>query len=213
MRAFLTASALAIAVAAPSVAAAQDLTVDAGFTLTSRYVSSGIAYSKGAAVQPYVELGVAGFYAGVWASNVSGPNSAPATREIDLYFGYRNEVGILSYDVGYARYTYNKGVGNAGEFLLSMEVAPTDMFTLGAALAYDNKAKVTNSSVSVGFAVNDKIGLHAGVGRVNKGGQRYWNVGGSYAFTDQLSADLTYHNTNQSKGLAVLSLSYNFSLR
>lgn len=213
MRRLLATSALALSLIGPSALAAQDLSVSAGATLTTRYVSNGIEQTTGAAFQPYIEAEVNGFYAGIWASNVSKVLLGSST-EVDLYFGYRNEVGKLSYDLGYARYLYRgPSVNCCGEVILSMGVAVSEQVNIGARVAYDPKAKIANSSLSLDFAAMDKLTLSAKVGQISKGGQTYYVVGGSYAVTDQLGVDLSWHDSDISKGVAVLSVSYDVSLR
>ncbi|MFN3938478.1 MAG: TorF family putative porin [Gemmobacter sp.] len=213
MRRLATASALALAAVVPSAALAQELSVTTGFTLTSRYLANGLPQSDGPAFQPYVEAEVNGFYAGIWASNTSR-NLVGARAEIDLYFGYRNEVGRFSYDLGYARYLYRSPSSNCcGEIILDMGVAVTEQIGVGVRFAHDPKASVTNSRLYANYAVNEKFGLDAMVGRINKGGHRYWSVGGSYAVTDNVSLSLAWHDTNIDKGRIVASMDVSFSLR
>ncbi|MDO9524670.1 MAG: TorF family putative porin [Gemmobacter sp.] len=213
MRHLLASSALALTVAVPSLSAAQDVSVSAGFTLTSRYIASGIEQTKGAAFQPYVEAEINGFYAGIWASNVSKALLG-SSSEVDLYAGYRNEVGKFSYDIGYARYLYRgPSVNCCGEIILSLGYAVTDTFNVGATVKHDPSASITNTSISMDFSPVDKITLAAAAGEISKGGHSYWSVGGSYALTDNTSLDLTWHDTNITKGLVVASVSMDFSLR
>lgn len=214
MRKFLTSTAFAAAaLAAPSLAAAQGLSFSGGVTLTSEYVANGIKQSDGPAFQPWIEGEINGFYFGAWMSNVDRVITG-SSSEIDLYFGYRNEVGKFSYDIGYARYFYqNPRVNCCGEIIGNFGYAVTDALSLGLRVAHDPTAKVTNTSVSMGYAVNDKLSLEAKYGKINKGGQKYWSVGGSYAINDSFGVGLAYHDTSISKGLAVLSLDYSFSFR
>ena len=213
MRHIVTTSLLALGLLAPSIAAAADLTLDAGVTLTSRYVANGIEQSKGAAIQPWLEAGYGGFYLGVWASNtdraVTGSKS-----EVDLSLGYRGETGKLSYDIGYAHYYYRApNVNCCGEVIASLGYAATDQIGLGLRLAHDPKGGATNASLSMDYAVNDKFGLSATYGSINKGGHDYWNVGASYGISENVSISGTYHDTSISKGLLVVSVDTSFSLR
>lgn len=213
MRKLLTSSALALSLAAPSLAAAEGLSFSAGATLTSRYMADGIEQTSGAAFQPWIEAEINGFYAGVWASNVSKAITGSST-EIDVYFGFRNEVGKFSYDIGYARYLYRgPSVDCCGQIILSMGVAATDQLNLGAKIAYDPKAKSTNTSVSVGYSFTDKFSAEAVYGSISKGGHDYWSIGASYALNDQVSLGLTWHDTTISKGRIVASMDFSFSLR
>lgn len=213
MRKFLASTALVAALAAPTFAAAEGLSFSAGATLTSHYLANGIKQTSGVAFQPWVEGEVNGFYFGAWLSNTSKA-IVGSSSEIDLYFGYRSEIGKFSYDVGYARYFYqNPRVDCCGEIIVNLGFAATDALSLGVRVAHDPKAKVTNSSLSAGYALSDKFSLEAKYGKINKGGHKYWSVGGSYAINDSFGIGLAYHDTSITKGVAVLSLDYSFSFR
>lgn len=213
MRKLLVSSAALLALSVPGVAAAQGLSFSGGATLTSEYVASGLKQSDGPAFQPWIEGEVNGFYFGAWLSNTDLAITG-GTMEIDLYLGYRNEVGKFSYDVGYARYFYrNPQADCCGELIVNLGYAPTDALSMGVRVAYDTTFKTTNSSLSLGYALNDKLSLEAKYGKINKGGRTYWSLGGSYAVTDSFGIGLAYHDTDVSKGLAVLSLDYSFSFR
>lgn len=213
MRHALATTAILAALAVPGVAAAQQLSFTGGVTLTSEYVASGLKQSDGPALQGWVEGEINGFYFGAWASNTDRAITG-GTSEIDLYFGYRNEVGKFSYDIGYARYFYQNPRANCcGEIKLALGYAVTDALSLGVNVAHDPTAKVTNTSLTAGYAFTDKFAMEATYGKFNKGGRTYWSVGGSYAINDNFGIGLAYHDTDVSKGLAVLSLDYSFSFR
>jgi hypothetical protein len=84
---------------------------------------------------------------------------------------------------------------------------------MGVRVAHDTTFKTTNTSLNAGYALTDKFALDATYGKINKGGRTYWAVGGSYAINDSFGVGLAYHDTDVSKGLAVLSLDYSFSFR
>ncbi|MFN4172897.1 MAG: TorF family putative porin [Pseudorhodobacter sp.] len=213
MRRFLASTALLALLPMSGAVQAQEISVSAGATLTSRYMSSGIEHSDGFALQPWVEAEVNGFYAGVWASNVS-KTLIGSSAEIDLYVGYRNEVGKFSYDLGYARYFYRSpNVDCCGEVYLEMGYAVTDQLSLGGKVAYDPKAKVTNTSLNAAFSFTDQLSVDARIGKLSKGGHRYWQVGGSYAVNDNVSLGLAWHDTNISKGRLVASMDFSFAIR
>jgi uncharacterized protein (TIGR02001 family) len=210
MRSALVSTALALGLALPTFVSAGDLSVSYGATLTSRYLANGIEQTTGAAFQPWVEAEIQGFYFGAWASNTDAAITG-SDWEVDLYAGYRNEVGAFSYDLSYARYYYRSpSVNCCGEIILSMGMAASDALSLGVRFAHDPVADVTNSRLSVDYAVNDKIGLSAQVGTISNGGHDYWNVGGSFAISDNFSVSAAYHDTSITKGLAVLSLDVSF---
>lgn len=210
MRSALVSTALALGLVLPTVASAEGLSVSYGATLTSRYLANGIEQTTGAAFQPWVEADIQGFYFGAWASNTDAAITG-SDWEVDLYAGYRNEVGAFSYDLSYARYYYRSpSVNCCGEIILSMGVAASDALSLGVRFAHDPAADVTNSRLSVDYAVNDKLGLSAQIGTISNGGHDYWNVGGSYAISDNFSVSAAYHDTSITTGLAVLSLDVSF---
>ena len=94
-------------------------TLTANIGLTSNYVFRGISQTGG---KPAIQGGfdythASGLYLGTWGSNVSWLTGFQAytsgSMELDLYGGYRNSVGPVSYDVGAIRYMY-PGSKNGG---------------------------------------------------------------------------------------------------
>jgi len=215
MKSLLKSTALATLLVVPAVASAQEVTLSYGATLTSRYLASGIAQTTGAAFQPWLEVDYNGFYAGVWASNTASAVTG-SDYEIDLYAGYRNEVGMFSYDVGYARYFYTSpSVNCCGEFILSLGVVPTDKLSLGVTLKHDpssttNAADAVNSSINVGYAFTDTFSMSAEYGSISKGGHEYYSVGASYALTDTFAISASWNDTSITKDLVVVSLDVSF---
>ncbi len=189
-------SVLAAAILTPAVAAAQQLSFSFGASVVSEYEANGAAQSNGFAFQPYVEAEIAGFYAGVWASNVDpGLLGAGNTFEYDLYAGYRNSIGAFSYDVQYARYFYN-GTGDCcGEAILSLGYDVTPKLNLGARFAWDPDTGTVNSRVLGSYAITDAFSVNARYGTISNGGHQYWAAGASYAVSDVVSLDLAYHGT------------------
>lgn len=213
MHRYVQASALAISVAMPTLVTAQDVSVSAGATLTSRYLFNGLEQSTGAAIQPWLEAEYQGFYAGVWASNTAR-SIVGSAAEVDLYLGYRNAVGQFSYDLGYTRYYYrNPNVDCCGEVILSLGYAPTEPLGLGLRFAHDPVADYVNTSVSVDYAINDKLGIWTNYGAISNGGHDYWKVGGSYTISENFGIDLAWQDTNITDGQIVVSLNTSFSLR
>jgi uncharacterized protein (TIGR02001 family) len=77
-----------------------------GAALTSDYMFRGITQTDHEpALQPYIEPSYGIFYGGVWASNVDYLAPEP-DAEVDLYFGVRPEIGLLSTDFGFLHYLY-----------------------------------------------------------------------------------------------------------
>jgi uncharacterized protein (TIGR02001 family) len=212
MNRLLPAAAALGLLALPAGALAQDVSVYAGVALTTDYLSNGLTQTDGkAAVQPYVEVEVSGFYAGIWASNVRFPGEDDRI-EVDLYAGFRNSVGAFSYDIGYARYFYDDSGNCCGEILLSLGLDTDVGMSFGTAFAYDPSDKILTSSISAAYGFNDAVSVSAEAGRVQNS-HNFWNVGGSYAFNDMASFDLRVHDTNITKTRVVATLSFDFSIR
>jgi uncharacterized protein (TIGR02001 family) len=182
----------------PGAAAAQQLSFSLGAAIVSEYEANGLRQSNGIAFQPWVEAGVAGFYAGLWASNVDPALlGAGNTFEYNLYAGYRNVFGALSYDLQYARYLYN-GTGDCcGEAIVSLSYGFTDQMSLGTRFAWDPNSGTVNSRLFGSFAVNEQVSLNARYGTISGGGHQYWTLGASYALSDTVSASLAYHGTSR----------------
>lgn len=103
-------------VGAPAFAMADDPasphTLSANVSLTSNYVFRGISQTGG---EPAIQGGLdyshsSGFYLGTWGSNVGWLTEfqgyKSGSMELDVYGGYRNSIGDVSYDVGAIRYMY-----------------------------------------------------------------------------------------------------------
>lgn len=211
MRKLLTSAALLASIAA-GPAMADGLSISGSVNLTSRYFSYGLPQSTGAAIQPSIEFDYNDFYAGIWASNTSTSLIGENT-EIDLSFGYRKDIGPVSMDLGYIRYTYlGPDTNCCGEAVLNLSTTPIKGTTLGYRLSFDPSAKIANNSVSITQAVAKKVSLNASVGKVANA-QSYWQFGGSYDLTDKTSLGLAWYDTNVTKGLLVASVTYNFDLR
>lgn len=212
MRLLIASSAIALAVAAPSVGAAQELKFSAGASVVSKVVMDGVAVSNGAGFQPWVEAEINGFYAGVWATNMT-PALGGGKSEVDVYFGYRGEINALSYDIGYAHYFVQNPSSDSGEVYVALGHDLTEQLSLGARLGYNHVSKATKATISLGYAVTDKFALDATYGKFNKGGHSWLSLGGSYAINDNFSVGLAYHDSTIAKSVGVLSLDYSFSFR
>ena len=121
MRKTLLSLSVAAALAAPALASAQQAaaapqsphTFTGNLTLASEYLFRGIAQTQG---DPALQGGfdyahASGFYAGLWASNISWIHhtvpGASASLEVDVYGGYKGTItGDLGFDVGVLTYNY-----------------------------------------------------------------------------------------------------------
>jgi len=91
---------------------APSYTVTGNMTLASEYIYRGIGQTnRKAAIQGGVDYAhVSGFYAGLWASNISTLSDATpgvsASIEMDFYGGYKGSYKDISYDIGALQYYY-----------------------------------------------------------------------------------------------------------
>jgi uncharacterized protein (TIGR02001 family) len=190
-----------------------------GATVTSDYISRGISLSSNqAAVQPWVELTVSMFYAGIWMS------SLPGDWEYDPYIGIRPELGPLSLDLGYIAYfTANTG-GGSGEAYITGEVSPVDPLTLGAAfyLGTGGLAGINYVEVNASIDLIETVSASAAVGWVldpgviDTGNYTTWNAGLTWNPVEPLEIDARYHFAPSSVGgesKFVISATISSSLR
>lgn len=212
----------------PAAAQADDVRFSFGATLASEYVSNGIRYADGATVQPFVELGYGGFYAGAYASNMD-ENRTAASTEYGVSLGYRGEVDRFSYDIGLAYYMYAEAfpdfpVEDYAEAYLSGTLAVTEMVYVTASAAVAPEYDQTNLSLRADYyTAIEGLSVGAEIGRLdaNYGTWTYWSVDAAYAVNDTVSLGLAYHDTTvdpalglfDTDGLLVASVSFTFNLR
>ena len=186
-----------------AAAQAQDMSISLGATVTSEYISNGIRYSDGMALQPYVELGFGGIFAGAYASNVDADLTG-ADIEYGLSLGYRGEVDTFSYDIGLSYYIFEEAFSDfpveaSGEASASGTLAVSDTFYATAKAVITPEYDQAKLSLR-GDYYNAIKGLSAGaiVGRVesNCGDWDYWSVDVAYSVSEQVSLGLAYHDTN-----------------
>ncbi len=199
---------LACGASIPAMAAAQDLSW--GVTFTSNYMSDSVTQSDDRpALQGYVEYGLNGFYAGVWASTVDfGPGSDNV--EVDLYLGFRNEIGAVSYDVGYARYLYDRTGNCCGEFLASVDADMGQGLSLGVSFAYNNRDDELTSRMGASYSPDDLFKVSGTFGRSQANANHFWDLGVGYALQPNIGLDLRYHDTTNTRGRAVVSVGVDF---
>jgi uncharacterized protein (TIGR02001 family) len=210
VRLLLPPVALLAAAGVASAAAAQS-SVSVGVALTSDYVSSGATQTDGGpALQPYVEVGFpSGFYLGVWASNVDFGDDNRV--EIDLYAGFRNEVGRLSYDLSYYRYYYDGTGFDSDELILALGVSATDRLSVALELSSDLDG---GSTVTPGFAYALPAGLELSANwDINSDESESWDIGVGRSLGDTVSVDLRWYDaTTVEDGRVAVTLSWDSDL-
>ncbi|MCC5987518.1 MAG: hypothetical protein JJT95_07540 [Pararhodobacter sp.] len=191
-------------------ASAQGFSFSYGATLTTHYISRGSTQSDDGsaylALQPWAEVESGGFYGGLWASNV---RFAPDRFELNLYGGYRWEVGNTSFDAGYARYFYNNSGDLGGELFLLAEHDAGNV-TLFGGLYLDPEDNLLPTDAHAGFSVGlfDAFDASATLGRAT--GASYGNVGVTYTINDNFDADIRYHRGAGEGARVAFSTNVNF---
>ena len=187
-------------------ASAQDVTFN--ISATSDYVFRGVSQTdESPALQGGVDLSSGVFYAGAWASNVDFGDDTSA--EFDLYAGFKPVAGPVTFDLGAVYYGYVNAPPGADydfwEFKGAASV-PAGPATLGAAVFYspdffgglgDSLYYEVNASVSPA----PKWTLSGAVGKQTLSDfsifdYTTYNVGIGYAFTDKISADLRFFDSD-----------------
>lgn len=187
-------------------AAAQDVTFNIG--ATSDYVFRGVSQTdESPAIQGGVDISEGIFYGGLWASNVDFYDSTDA--EIDAYVGVKPTVGAVSLDFGAIYYGYVNAPSAADydfwEFKAAASV-PAGPFTLGAAAYYSpeffggvGSSLYYEANASVSPA--DKWTISAAIGEQTLDdfsalNYTTYNIGVGYAFTDKVSGDLRFYDSD-----------------
>ncbi|MBP7704629.1 MAG: TorF family putative porin [Caulobacter sp.] len=185
---------------------AQEVEFSGNIGITSDYIFRGVSQTdEGPAIQGGADLSSGIFYAGVWASNVDFYDETDA--EIDLYMGVKPELGPVALDLGAIYYGYLNEPSGADyaywEFKAAASI-PAGPATLGAAVYYSPEffggiGSATYVEVNGAISPADKWTINGALGNqgFDAGGDyTTWNVGVSYAFTDNFSADLRYHDSD-----------------
>ena len=216
------------AMAAEEVGAFSPKNFTATLGMTSDYVFRGISQTtENFAVQGSFDYAhPAGFYLGVWSSNVSFGGNV----EVDYYGGYRNAYEGLNYDLGVLYYSYPSAHDDpefnfyeiAAKLSYTFKLSPVEP-TIGLSYNYspdffgeDGSASYVNGKLSLGlpagFGVSGEVGYqtvagdkvtghHAGKDGKNGFDYIHYRVGVSKADIVGFNADISYHDTTEHKFL------------
>ncbi|HRP35025.1 MAG TPA: TorF family putative porin [Gammaproteobacteria bacterium] len=208
----LLAAALAggMMLAAPAAVHAEDgWWIGGSLTATSDYVFRGVSQTdEGPAVQAGLDIGYgAGFYAGIWASNVDFDQPDGIDMELDFFVGY--VFGLTddaTLDLSVARYTYpgsNPGFDiDYNEFTAILGFAERYSATVAYANDYVNTGE---SAFFYQLAADAPLGetgfnfrLAAGFNDISRAaGSDYWDYQlGINRSWGNFSADLSYFDTS-----------------
>lgn len=209
MRLHASSAALAAALAAFSAAgtaSAQDVDIAFNAAVASDYVFRGFSQTtEDPALSAGIDLTAGAFYAGAWASNVDFGDSTDA--EIDVYGGYRTELGGFALDFGVVGYFYTSVPSAVDYDYVELKAAASRAIgpvTAGVALFYsddffgvDGEALYTEANVA--FSPAPDWTVTGAIGRQAldiTDDYATWNMGVAYAITDNLVADLRYHDAD-----------------
>jgi uncharacterized protein (TIGR02001 family) len=212
--------ALALVGGAASAADAPDVSFNVG--VASNYVFRGITQTDdNAQVFGGVDVTSGKFYTGLWVSNVDFGNSTDG--EFDIYAGYKPSVGPVALDLGVIYYGYANKPSGPDEAYWEAKVAgslPVGKGSVGAAVYYSPEffaetGKATYVEVKGSMPLMDKFSGSAALGYqkledvdIDDGDGGFisydpsyttWNVGVTYAFTDHVSLDVRYSDTDADK--------------
>lgn len=212
----LRSSARLLLVCAPlalgTAASAEGLTWSYGVDFTSNYISNGVSETDGGpAIQPWVEASIGNFYFGTWMSNVDFGAGDNNSWETDLFLGYRDAISDqLSYDLGYARYFYDASGDDGGEIIGNLTYSPVSNLDLTARVAYNPDSENWNYSAAANYGITDVLSVAGQYGHSEFWDHDYWVVGGSYAFSNTMAANVAYHGSGTKDEGLVATLSFAF---
>lgn len=184
-----SAIALATSVTVPAVQA-EEFSASASFAASNMYLWRGVSISDNApAVSGSLDAGFGGLYAGVWTSS---EGSFSGGSEIDLYVGYANEVGGLSYDLAVVEYMYpdsgnDFAIGELSETILSLGFAGVGLSV------YFNNADFGEQYITLGYEY-EKLGVTYGTW--NYEADAWDHLDFTFAATDELSFTLSLRDTD-----------------
>ncbi len=203
-------AAAAATVALSGAAMAEELKLSYNVGVASDYVFRGVSQTQ---EDPQIFGGIDATYgigyAGVWASNVDFGADDP-TAEIDLYAGVKPVVGGTNLDLGVIYYGYvdDKGLTPGSYSYVELKAAASRSIgpaTAGLAVYYSPEfpGKTGNAvyyEVNGSIPVAGKLSLSGALGHQeidSAGDYATWNIGATYAITDNLAADLRYSDTDE----------------
>ncbi len=176
----------------------------------SDYVFRGVSQTEEeAAISGGVDLTDGTFYAGAWASNVAFPGDPDTNAEFDVYAGVRPEFAGWTWDMGAVGYVYVGEPDGTDYAYVEAKVAASRAFgaaTIGAAFYYSPdffgaaEDEATYAEINGAVSPADKWTISGAVGRQFVSSDfdyTSWNVGVARQLTDNLAADVRYHDTDE----------------
>jgi uncharacterized protein (TIGR02001 family) len=195
-----------------SGAAQAEVAASGNIAFASDYVFRGISQTNTEpAVQGGFDVSADIFYAGAWASNLSG--YLASNYELDLYAGVKPVLGPVSMDFGLVGYFYPGANDSGGELdyyeaKAAASVAPAEGLTLGAAVFYSPEFYGETSAAlyleaNAAFVLSDALSISGAFGQQSiddvdgpvpgalDDDYTTWNIGAAYALSG-FTFDLRY---------------------
>lgn len=183
--------------------------VSGNAAVTSDYVFRGVSQTEeDFAVSAGVDATNGSFYLGAWASNVSYAGDDDTDAELDLYGGFRPQIGDWTLDFGVVGYLYLEEPDGADYDYVELKagasrpVGPATVSVTGYWSpdffgASEDEAFYLETAASISPA--DRWTVSAAVGRQwvsSDFDYTTWNLGAAYQLTDRLALDLRYYDTD-----------------
>lgn len=209
MRLFPFAAALGLA----ALPAFGETTFSAGGTLELYHDPAGSGSADEIDATIHAEVETQGIYLGASALK----SNDEALDEFALGLGYRGEVSGFGYDIGLTRYAYpHDSAANYSELLLGLSKDFDDRFSGGIDFGYDVTNRAASVALGGAYAATDRLELSANVKAYEVPGasnEAEWDLGASYAVTDEVAADLRwYDGSDYADGYVGLVFSWDTSL-
>lgn len=203
----LATSQVVMAEEAAKAAETAPYTVAYNVGLFSQYIFRGLTQTR---EDPALQGGIdfthsSGFYAGAWGSNVSWLEDAGAydrsSLELDLYGGYSNTIGDITYNVGALQYYYpgkqSKAARDAygykraettevyGSLAYKWLSAKVSVVASNGAWGYDNADGTYYAEVNANYPIGDTgLTVVGHVGRQEFSGKTAGAKNSDYSYTD-----------------------------
>lgn len=168
----------ALAATVSPASAGEELSISGGVDVVSAYIFRGFQLAD-LAIQPYVELGAGGFYAGIWSSTPLEDRDL-FDNEVDIYAGYGFDISeSLAGDVGFTRYIYTDSDGEADTTEYYFGISHDSDLAPSLYLYYDVDLEATTLEGSIGKSWD-------------VGEDTSFDLGGTLGFIDADGDDFTY---------------------
>lgn len=200
-------------VLAPCAASAQEVTISGGVAIATSYDLT--AKSGAEAEYPlsfYMQAEKNGFYGQLWFGLLPAA-SAPDQLEMDVVLGWSGEVSPgLELGMAYAAYFLDDSGYDTSELIGSLTYALSDKLSTTLEVAYDIEAEETDTSLGLDYALTSKWALHGLVGRETATPSTYYEVGVTYAVTEEVSLNVLFEDddTAGNKGALTFTMAYDF---